>query len=335
MLQLTTMPTQYKHSWLLSLPVTGSPAAGLLEAGHLDTHSKRTDLLLDYHELQISGSTELFERDYQPWERGQGKYVPRRLRFVDARIVEGRDLLTRLGDLPPQDPSRILNAVLAWRNPEGQNNYLFDLRSREYDTLLFIASRGLEEPRMGFGWETRFERNWSPPPLSPARLIPNPQSLRHRYGGDPVSVRIGERMLHRRLFIGGLDNQSGQRPEVSAVLNLGEEASLWAENERFPGDRWACKGEGSRGMTVRDLVEESEWVIDRLERDERVLVHCSAGMNRSSSICCAVLIRLEGLSAEAALERVREHHPWARPDPHHWLALRWLGSQTKGIPITG
>ena len=29
-------------------------------------------------------------------------------------------------------------------------------------------------------------------------------------------------------------------------------------------------------------------------------------------------------AAEAALERVREHHPWARPDPYHWLALRWL-----------
>jgi hypothetical protein len=48
-------------------------------------------------------------------------------------------------------------------------------------------------------------------------------------------------------------------------------------------------------------------------------------MNRSSTICCAVLILLEGLPAEKALERVREHHPWARPDGNHWLKLRWLG----------
>jgi hypothetical protein len=37
-----------------------------------------------------------------------------------------------------------------------------------------------------------------------------------------------------------------------------------------------------------------------------------------------VLILLEKLSAEDALERVRQHHPWARPDTRHWLALRWL-----------
>jgi len=55
-----------------------------------------------------------------------------------------------------------------------------------------------------------------------------------------------------------------------------------------------------------------------------------AGMNRSTTICCAVLILLEGLSAEAALERVREHHPWARPDSHHWLTLRWLEMSSKG-----
>lgn len=34
---------------------------------------------------------------------------------------------------------------------------------------------------------------------------------------------------------------------------------------------------------------------------------------------------LEGLSAEAALARVRKTHPWARPDSRHWLKLRWLG----------
>jgi hypothetical protein len=53
-------------------------------------------------------------------------------------------------------------------------------------------------------------------------------------------------------------------------------------------------------------------------------------MNRSATICSAVLILLEGLSAEAALERVREQHPWARPDPHHWLALRLLAQTALG-----
>jgi len=77
-------------------------------------------------------------------------------------------------------------------------------------------------------------------------------------------------------------------------------------------------------MDVAEITDEAQWVIEHLRVGRRVLVHCSAGMNRSATICCAALILIEGISAEAALERVREHHPWARPDPYHWLALRWL-----------
>jgi protein-tyrosine phosphatase len=77
-------------------------------------------------------------------------------------------------------------------------------------------------------------------------------------------------------------------------------------------------------MSIDVISEEASWVIERLRKNQRVLVHCVAGMNRSSTICCAVLILLEGLTAEQALERVREHHPWARPDSKHWLKLRWL-----------
>ncbi|MCP4543729.1 MAG: dual specificity protein phosphatase family protein [Chloroflexi bacterium] len=40
-------------------------------------------------------------------------------------------------------------------------------------------------------------------------------------------------------------------------------------------------------------------------------------MNHSTTVCCAVLMLLKGISAEDALERVLERHPWARPDSHH------------------
>jgi protein-tyrosine phosphatase len=139
-----------------------------------------------------------------------------------------------------------------------------------------------------------------------------------------------------RLFVGGLDTQSNHRPDVSTVFNLSEDASLWTVSEpAHPGDRWEQKGEGSHGMTARELAKEADWVINLLKAGERVLVHCSAGMNRSSSLCCAVLILLEGLSAEAALERVREHHPWARPDPRYWLKLRWLATASTSGLLTG
>jgi hypothetical protein len=322
------MSKRFTHSRLLALPVSGSPAAGFLDAIQFEPRGRWTDLLLDYHELQLTAPSKLFERDGCPWERVQGKYIPRRLRFMEARIIEGGALHTCLEGLRRDDPSRLLNAVLAWRFTDGQNNYMFDLRRDENDTLLVTASRCLLEPRLDPAWEASFERDWSPPPLSPGRLIPDPRSLRQRFGGDPVTVRLAGGLQHRRLFIGGLDTQSEQRPDVSAVLNLTEETSLWAvDKPPHPADRWADKGEGSKGMTVAELTEEADWVIAHLKAGERVLVHCSAGMNRSSSVCCAVLIRLEGLSAEEALERVREHHPWARPDPRHWLRLRWLAAR--------
>jgi hypothetical protein len=58
----------------------------------------------------------------------------------------------------------------------------------------------------------------------------------------------------------------------------------------------------------------------------------STSLNRSATICCAVLILLKNLTAEQALERLREHHPWARPDDRHWLKLRWLAKENTAVP---
>ena len=169
------------------------------------------------------------------------------------------------------------------------------------------------------------ERDWSPAPPMSGRLVPRPSHLHGRFGGDPITIKVHGVSRHRRLFVGGLDIQPKQRPQVDAVLNLGEQASRWVKRNRLPPtDRSVHNGEGSKGMTIPEILEEAAWVMERLEQNQRVLVHCVAGMNRSVTICCAALMLLEGLGAKAALERVREHHPWARPDSHHWLALRWL-----------
>ncbi len=167
-------------------------------------------------------------------------------------------------------------------------------------------------------------RDWSSPPLLPARLVPRPQRLHQRYGGDPITFQFNGRAFQRRLFVGGMEHQSDQRPDVQAVLNLSEDENRWPLTE---ADRRAEKGEGSQGMNIAEIVAEAQWVVDRLQAGQRVLVHCSGGLNRSVTICCAVLIRLENLSAEEALNRVREYHPWARPDSHHWLKLRWLAQR--------
>lgn len=170
-----------------------------------------------------------------------------------------------------------------------------------------------------------FERDWSPSPPMPDRLVPQPNYIHRQFGGDPVTIRIGEKIYHRKLFVGGVHVQPEDRPQVDVVLNVGEESSKWTENQPTGlSDRWDNKGEGSEGMSPEVIRDEANWVIERLQKNQRVLVHCVAGMNRSTTICCAVLMQLEGLSAEDALKRVYEHHPWAKPDSHHWLMLRWL-----------
>lgn len=198
------------------------------------------------------------------------------------------------------------------------------LHVETHPSLLFTAGRCEEGKRAGPSQNVTLTRNWSPPPPSPAQPAPADREMRRRYGGDPIPVRLNGRLYRRRLFIGGVDTQGERRPDVQTVLNVGEVASRWATAPLHPADRWAPKGEGAKGMNAPEMAAEARWVIERLRAGHQVLVHCAAGMNRSAAICCAVLITLEGLSAETTLERVRRRHPWARPDSHHWLALRWL-----------
>jgi protein-tyrosine phosphatase len=84
-------------------------------------------------------------------------------------------------------------------------------------------------------------------------------------------------------------------------------------------------------MKLDELVAEAQWVIERLVRGQKVLVHCVAGFNRSVTLCCAIVMLIENLSAEAALARVRQNHPWALPDSHHWLVLRWLAQNLSNV----
>ena len=314
----------FAHPRLLAFPVDETPAGGLLESLQLETRRGCTDLLLDYHALKLLAPPELFAREGHPWEWIRGQYVPRRLHFIRAVIRTGENIPASLVDLPPQSARRLINDVWAWR-VFGKNSYLFDLRRKADDTLLLEAAGCLREEHTGSFWNVELERDWSPAPLAGVRRIPLRSGLHHRYGGDPITIQLNGSRLTDRLFIGGLDSQPHHRPNVSAVL---KEASRWVLHAPAdPADRWVQKGEGSRGMGSANLAEEVGWVIEHLKRGERVLVHCSAGMNRSASVVCAVLIQLEGLSAEAALERLRASHPWARPDPSHWLALRWLVAQ--------
>jgi len=324
---------QARHARLLAFPYTALLAARL-DALHDETHGQRRELVMDYHELRLSAPPELSDCDGSPCEHGRGQYVPGRLRFRGVRWLKHTGLDTYLEGTPLDHDTRRFTGALHWRTPDGDSLYLFGIHSDEPSSLLLSAQQCVSEERSGPIEKVDFVRAWSPPPPNPARLVPAPKRIHPRYNGDPITIRLGARRYHRRLFIGGLEEQSGRRPAVDAVLNLSEEASRWAATASpHPGDRWICKGEGKHGMSVSEIAAEAQWVVEHLRAGRRVLAHCSAGMNRSATVCCAALILLEGLPAEAALDRVREHHPWARPDPYHWLALRWL-AHTCGTDIS-
>ena len=313
------------------------PGAKYLHGAHLDSirverNGRREDLIIDFLGFTPNAPPMLLIEEEMVYERLEGNTLPKRLRFEGLKDIAINGLFEKLDELPHDHDARVLRDIFAFR-PVGKSLVFFLLlhSAPEEADLRFYAQRVIEEAREGEMHPVIVTRDWSSPPAMPERLVPDTKTIYRKYGGDPVTVRLKGEAYHRVLFIGGLDKQSESRPDVDAVLNLGEDPSRWAiTNHALDGrDRWSHKGEGRLGMDVDEITREAVWVTERLLAGQRVLVHCVAGMNRSATICCAVVMLLEGLTAEAALERVRKHHPWARPDSNHWLKLRWLESSLK------
>jgi hypothetical protein len=316
---------QAKHTRILPFPFAESLVNAHLDAIHIQSRGRDQDLIMDYQEMHLTAPPILAWNDGGPCETLHGFYTPRRLHFYGIYAVDCRGQFANVDEVPPDHSLRSLQGMMQWRSPNGAICHLLLDSSEQDDVLLFSARRCTAEVRSGPAQPAACARQWSPPPLLPARLVPNPPRLHQRYGGDPVTIHIGRRVYHQRLFVGGLEIQGEQRPQVDAVLNLSEFANPWTKNgPPHATDRWAQKGEGKHGMSIEEITAEAQWVTERLRTGQRVLVHCTAGFNRSITICCAALILLEGLSAPAALERVRQRRPWARPDAYHCIALQWI-----------
>ena len=319
------MPDGPEQFRILLFRYADSLLAARLRAIAHAARGARQDLVLDYDELRLTAPSSLSNPQGHVLEHVQGQYVSRRLRFMDVTGLECSGLYAHLRDVPLDHGARSLRGVLYWSAPGQPAKWAVFNGSLEPAELMLSFSRCRLEDRPGQPEAIDLVRNWAPAPHLPARTFSLHTRVHKEYGGDPVTVRLAGKAEPRRLFVGGQNHQGDQRPSVDAVLNLGDEASRWVGSADLPAsDRWARKGEGQSGMDVAEIQSEAQWVVDRLQAGQRVLVHCSAGFNRSTTICCAALILLEQLSAEAALARVRQHHPWARPDTHHWLALRWL-----------
>lgn len=301
------------------------PFAILMQDARLDSYEENG------HEIRMSVQglevieTDLFQRDSIIMERVTARHIPLKLSFSGIQHLNRTDFFTALDQYPLDDPSRVIAFMYSWIQPGMEDVFhLFGLRGPADADMNFFASAVAFERSAG-GDPFTFERDYSPSPPMPEREVPQPYDIYDRFGGDPVTIKLNGNIIEHKLFVGGLESQPDHRPEIDAVLNLGEKNSAWVKgNAPHPNDRTVEKGEGSKGMSPDEIRTEANWVVERLKKNQSVLVHCVAGMNRSTTITCAVLMQLEGLTAPQALERVYENHPWAKPDSHHWLMLKWL-----------
>jgi hypothetical protein len=315
----------HQHTRIIRHPFADSLQGALLDSYEEKQHRGQLEIVLNVRALEPK-SSELLERAGVIHERIEGMCRPIRIQFSGASELRRNDFFTNLNHIPHDDSVRTVEDMLSWRQPERSDIFvLVDMRTPDLAGLMFFSRRVTFESLAEESTTITLERDWSPSPPMPGRLVPKPKRLHQRFGGDPITIHLDSGRYRQRLFIGGIEIQPKERPQVDVVFNVGEKPSNWIKNsERSSLDRWENKGEGTKGMSLGDIRNEAEWLIQRLRNNQRVLVHCAAGMNRSSTICCAALILLEGLTAEQALERVRQHHPWARPDSGHWLKLRWL-----------
>jgi Dual specificity phosphatase, catalytic domain len=292
---------------------------------------RSTEIQVDFLGLRVQGEPMWHIVDGSPGELVRGVRVPLRLRFERARWVKRSGAFDDVEALPADHPARRIFSVLHLRPPQRRPIYwIFTDAPGPVDALCVQAAGCALEERLGESEEVEMWRRWSWRPSSPAGLVPMPRTLHRLYSGDPVAIRLGRRVYRHRLFIGGLHHQGPERPVVDHVLNLCDDPNPWLPvYGTHPADRHSHKGEMAKGMGAEELLDEATRVAERLRAGQRVLVHCYAGINRSSTVCCATLMLLEGLSPAEALARVRERHPEATPDPYYWLLLRWLsGSET-------
>jgi hypothetical protein len=290
---------------------------------------RRGDILVDLRLVQPVDGSRIEVVEGRPWEIIRARMTPVRLRFVGARWASRAGFFTEMEHLPQDHFARRLFDVVHMRLPGERPRYwLFaDINTAGHELSLYARDCVLED-RPADPFVIDVCRRWRCRPPTPARAVARRSGVQHQYGGDPIAIRLGQRLYRQRLFIGGLHHQVEQRPYVDHVLNLCGEPNPWMPAYGVhPDDRFESKGELVDGMSAQEILDEAAWVTRRLAAGRRVLVHCMAGINRSSTVCCAALMLLEGLSAEAALARVQERHPEAKPDPYHWFLLHWLAAQ--------
>ncbi|QCC51904.1 dual specificity protein phosphatase family protein [Halapricum salinum] len=139
------------------------------------------------------------------------------------------------------------------------------------------------------------------------------------FGEDkPVVRRIGERDLY-------LGNWQAADPERSDQAFDHVVSATFREYPRTTHHHPMADGPETDWETFAAAVDDARSCY---RAEGSLLVHCTAGVSRSSSILGTLLAVEEGLALEAALDLVREARPCATPHPAlHSLAVLYVAAE--------
>jgi hypothetical protein len=184
--------------------------AHLIQGARLDSfYQPEPDIVLDVQGLQIT-SSELFERDGKIMEHIAGTYVPMRLRFLNVSKASCDDFFASLDHYTQEDPSRTIAHFLSWRQPKHRDIfYIIGTQAPAYGSLHFFAQQltceKLKKPKQ----PVNIERDWSPSPPMPERLVPRPYHLYQQYGGDLITIHVST--IINSLLVGRIFSPNGVR----------------------------------------------------------------------------------------------------------------------------
>jgi protein-tyrosine phosphatase len=156
----------------------------------------------------------------------------------------------------------------------------------------------------------------------------------------PESTRLDLSWVHKDLAVGGRFSAKdvscmARDLSIRHVVDVREEA--WDEDQaallqthdvtllHLPIPDHGATATKTLGRGV-------SWVAARIERGERVLVHCEYGVGRSVLLGLCVLVSL-GLPPLEAMMRVKLARPCASPSPAQLEAfLRWVAPSNQRLP---
>ena len=72
---------------------------------------------------------------------------------------------------------------------------------------------------------------------------------------------------------------------------------------------------------TRILERLTDIAVEFLKREEKVLISCAAGINRSNLLSCLIMMKFFGMSAKDAIEHIRQKNPFALVNDNY---LNWL-----------